>query len=327
MKKGLLFLMINVVVILGAFFVGETYLRMKGFHPYVRTFPNQYQNKHKTEKWAQPDPLLGWTVIPKYPEINPQGFRDTKDFNKVDLNSEKIRVMILGDSFMYGKGVRADENVPNLLQTKLKGRYEFFNFGMIGWGIDQMYLSYQKYKDVIKPDIVILAYIDDDLSRVLEAYRKYEGLNKQSFIIENGKLVPRKPLSKNQMFLNAVMRKSVFFSLLMRYIYLIKDARPIVRYAFLDIANETQQKKAKFVVIRVPTEDYANSNIVYKRLSDFKNVLMGTDVLYLEPLKEFTQIPNWQVKLYLSGKSKHLSSAGNEFLADYIYRHVFKQSK
>ncbi|HZX13757.1 MAG TPA: hypothetical protein VFF49_05080 [Thermodesulfobacteriota bacterium] len=326
MKKRILFLMVN-VQLFTALFIGEIYRRMKGFHPYIRTFPGQYQNKPKAEKWAHPDPLLGWTIIPKYTEIIPQGFRDTKDFNKVDLNSGEIRVMILGDSFMYGVGVQADENVPNLLQGKLIGKYEFFNLGMRGWGIDQMYLAYKKYKDVIDPNIVILAYIDDDVRRVLEAYRRGEGFNKLSFTIENGRLVPRRSMSQSQMLLNAIMEKNVFFSLLMRYIYLIKDVRSVVSYMFLDIAKETQQKKVKFVVVRIPTKDFANYNIISQRLYDFEDLFRGTDVLYLEPFKEIRQIPSWTVDLYLNDRGGHLSEAGNQLLSDYVYRHVFKESK
>ena len=97
--------------------------------------------------------------------------------------------MILGDSFIWGPGVGVEQNLPNLLQTRLKDRYKIFNLSVPGWGIDQMYLAYQQYKDIINPDIVILAFIDRDVNRVLEAYRIWEGLNKPCFTIRNGELV------------------------------------------------------------------------------------------------------------------------------------------
>ncbi len=318
--------MVNLAAVCIGFFAAELYLRMRGFDPYVRTYPGQSQTNIKPAKWAQVDPFLGWTVDAQLPDINPQGFRDTKDFNKVDLKSGKIRVMILGDSFMYGHGVRADENVSSLLQKRLNDKYEFFNLSMRGWGIDQMYLAYQRYKDVIHPDIVILAYIDDDVTRVLTAFRYVERLEKPSFDLKDGGLVPQKPISNSQRFLNAVMKRNVIFSLLMRYIYLTKDARPIVKKIFLDMANETEQRKAKFVVVRIPAREYPDSNIVYRRLLDFKDSFRGTDALYLEPFEEIKEIPNWKVELYLEDSGHHLSVKGNQSLADYIYRHVFEKS-
>lgn len=325
-KKGTLILIMNVVAIVIFFSVGEIYLRMKGFKPSVRTFPGQYQNRPEGVSWAQVDSLFGWTCNNKIaPEINPQGFRDTKDFNTVDLNSEKIRVMILGDSFILGVNVRATENVPSVLQTKLKDKYEVFNLGMGGWGIDQMYLAYQKYKDVIQPHIVILAFIDDDISRVLEAYRMFE-MNKPCLAIKNGELVLQTSVSRSRLFLDRILGKSVFLSLFMRQIYLIKEARPIVKHVFLNIAQETQLKKVKFVVIRIPTKDYANSitNSI-QSLYSFEDVLSDTDVQYLEPIKEMTQIPNWAKEFYFKDDG-HMSVAGNEYLADYIFRNVFEKS-
>jgi hypothetical protein len=308
-----------------AIFMCEVYLRYKGHRLYIITFPGQYQHNHTTPKRSQLHPLLGWTAIPRPPEINPQGFRDTKDFNKVNLNSGKIRVMILGDSFVYGGGVRADENVSNFLQKRLNEEYEVFNLGMLGWGIDQMYLAYQLYKDVIRPDIVILAYIDDDVNRVLQAYRN-EGLSKPSFEIKNGKLIQRTTGSKVQQFLNAVTGRSAFFSTLFRYVYVMKDARPIVKKILLDMAEDTQQRNEKFVVIRIPMKYYYTFDPIYKYLRGFKDVLRGTDTLYLEPFEEIRKVPNWSAEFYLNDAGGHLSLKGNQFLADYIYRHVFEKS-
>jgi hypothetical protein len=89
--------------------------------------------------------------------------------------------MILGDSFMWGAGVSAAESVPGLLQSWARDTRLVFNLGVPGWGIDQMYLAYQRYKDKLNPHIVMLVFIDDDIMRVLQSYRRWEGFNKPSF--------------------------------------------------------------------------------------------------------------------------------------------------
>ena len=325
-KKCVLIFAVNVVPMLVVFYLGEIYLRSQGVRPYVRTTPGQHHQTFKFNGpiWAQSDPVLGWTAYKMEPDINSQGFRDPKDFDQIDLNSGKIRVMILGDSFIYGANVEANQNIPGLLHSKLKDQYEIFNLGVPGWGIDQMYLAFQQYHDIIKPDIVILAFIDDDVNRVLESYRGAEKMSKPSFVLKDGQLVPRSAISKSQLVLNRLMKKSIFFSFIMREIYLMQEARPMVSYIFRNIAQETQQNNEKFVALRIPTQDHANPINPNRYLNNFESMFAGTEVLYLEPAAEITQIPNWNNDFYLD--DGHMNLAGNQFLADYIYRHVFENN-
>lgn len=327
LKRSILIICAYALPFVIFFFLGESYLRIRGYPLYVRTYPGQYENDAGGVEWAEPDPFLGWVSNKKtdWTEANQQGFRDAKDFSNINLYSEKIRVMILGDSFMWGAGVKLDQNVPNVLQSKLQGRYEFFNVSVPGWGIDQMYLAYQQYKKIIEPDIIILAFIDDDVKRVLEAYRIWERMNKPSFAIKDDSLIPRTSVSKSQMILNKFMGKSRLLGLLMEKIYLLKDARPVVKKIFLTVAEETQQSKGKFVVIRIPAQDCNNSiTNINARFYNFEDVCKDTGVLYLDPSHEITQIPDWSADFYLD--DGHMSVAGNQYLADYVFRNVFENS-
>jgi len=54
-----------------------------------------------------------------------------------------------------------------------------------------MLISYKKYRDAVKPHIVIMLYIDFDIHRVFQAYRWSEGMNKPSFTVRKNKLVLR----------------------------------------------------------------------------------------------------------------------------------------
>lgn len=316
-----LLLGINVLSIGILLFIAEKALRIWGFTPYLRTFPGQHPDNANNPKWAQRDPILGWVGNKTNPEINPQGFRDRKDFNRTDLNSAKVRVMILGDSFVYGAN-RASENLPSQLQSKLHDRYEIFNLGVPGWGIDQMYLAYEQYKDLIRPNVVILAFIDVDVSRVLEAYRAWERLNKPSFAVENGDLVSRGPISESQMFLNKLMSRSIVLSFMMQQIYLMKDARAIVEHIFLRMIKETQRRNEELVIVRIPTTnrlDYIDFVLIPTNYAD---LFIDKDVMYLDPTDEIRRYPNWLDHFYLP--DGHMSLAGDQFLANYIYRRVFE---
>ena len=80
------------------------------------------------------------------------------------------------------------------------------------------------------------------------------------------------------------------------------------------------------MVIRIPTQDYTHSiTNINARFYNFEYIFKSTDVLYLDPSNEITQIPNWSVDFYLD--DGHMSVAGNQCLADYIFRNVFEKSK
>jgi hypothetical protein len=301
--------------------MAEKALRIWGFAPYVRTFPGQHADKANTPKWAEREPILGWVANKANPGINPQGFRDAKDFNRIDFDSRRTRVMILGDSFIYGAN-RAIDNIPSQLQSKLHDQFEIFNLGVPGYGIDQMYLAYEQYKYAIRPHMVILAFIDVDVSRVLEAYRVWEGLNKPSFTVKNGNLVSRGPISESHRLLNELTSKSVLFSLLMRQIYLMKDARAIVEHIFLRMLKETQRRNEQFVVVRIPATNRLNHIDFVPMPTNYAEVFVKTEVMYLDPSEEIRKVPNWSNRFYLP--DGHMSAAGDQFLADYIHKQMFE---
>jgi hypothetical protein len=176
------------------------------------------------------------------PDTNAQGFRDDKDFSRAALDGSGQRVMILGDSFMAGAGTSREQSVPALLNERLGGTHQVFNVAVPGWGIDQMYLAYGRYKDVLKPHVVILAFIDEDVSRVLQAYRKEERLNKPSFTLDDdGKLRQRTARDTTSPLLNGLTKHSCLLSLMVHEAYLGLEARPIVSTMFSQMARESRE--------------------------------------------------------------------------------------
>ena len=56
------------------------------------------------------------------------------------------------------------------------------------------------------------------------------------------------------------------------------------------------------------------------RLRSFKTISQTLHFQYLEPLEAMTNSPDWVQNLYL--KDGHLSEAGNEQLAEYLYKEI-----
>lgn len=79
-------------------------------------------------------------------------------------------VHVFGDSFTFGFGVDNQETWPELLKQRADQPINVMNYAVIGYGLEQMYLSLERHADRIKQDdIVLFAPISDDLQRNLLA--------------------------------------------------------------------------------------------------------------------------------------------------------------
>ena len=67
-------------------------------------------------------------------QVNPQGYRD-RDFASADDGEELT--LFLGDSFVMGVGVEAEEALPQTLERRLGPGHRVFNMGVFGYGPDQ----------------------------------------------------------------------------------------------------------------------------------------------------------------------------------------------
>jgi hypothetical protein len=316
---------IYVAIFAIGFVAAEGYLRLIGAPAFRRTSPGEYPNLLERARWAQPDAHLGWTAVRRGEDTNAQGFRDEKDFVDVALDASVQRVMILGDSFMYGAGGPREESPPHLLSERLRGTHHVFNVAAPGWGIDQMYLAFGRYKDVMKPHVVILAFIDDDVNRVLQAYRRDDGLNKPSFELHDGELRLRTADDATSRLLNGMMRRSRLLSLIAHETYLTLEARPIVLAMLSQMAQESRAEGRRLVVVRIPLREQSSlSGRIVWRWREWRTAVLDIGAEYLDPLEDFRKIRDWATDFYID--DGHLSAAGNTQLASFIYSHVFQDA-
>ena len=76
----------------------------------------------------------------------------------------------------------------------------------------------------IKPHIIVFMFIDEDVPRVLEAYRVLEGMNKPSFELNNGELVLRSMRKEPPYISMKVLEKSKLFNpFYQRYLESVSD--------------------------------------------------------------------------------------------------------
>ena len=297
----------------------EVYLRVtRPYGPCVRTYPGQFQNREPLP-WASPDLELGWLSSRSRDDINAQGFRDRKDFASVDLLPGRTRIMMLGDSFVWGVGVSRDQTMATLLEQTLPGT-DVFNLSAAGWSLDQMYLAYLEYRDTLRPRVVVLAFIDDDVPRVLEAYRVQEGMNKPSFRVVDGALVRRSPADRPS-GLAAIAERSAALRCLLREVARVTTARTITARILRRLAEDTARRGERLVAVRIP-HNIALTSVLGRlgwQLRGFRSALEGTGATYLEPLACFAATPGGADALYLP--DAHLTPTGQATLANCV-RHA-----
>jgi hypothetical protein len=109
------------------------------------------------------DPEIGWLPIPNSAGIfggsrtisiqhNSLGLRDIEH-----QRSGRPTVLFVGDSFVWGYDVEADERFTDLLRAELSG-LEIVNAGVNGYGTDQEYLLLDRVWSTFRPDVVVLSF-------------------------------------------------------------------------------------------------------------------------------------------------------------------------
>ena len=139
------------------------------------------------------DASKGWIPKPNLRDVktfdnktlntNAKGLRGKKDF-PYTKNKNKVRILILGDSFTFGDEVSDDETYSAYLQAMLPDT-EIINMGMHGYGHDQMLILFREEGIKYQPDIVILGFLPLDMSRNLLRFRDFA---KPRFVLERGEL-------------------------------------------------------------------------------------------------------------------------------------------
>jgi len=126
----------------------------------------------------QPDPLLGYTLIPeavgrhtRTGEFDVEYVIDAQGRKAIENVAGVARTLhVFGDSFAFGFGVGNQATWLNRLRARLGDALDVQNWGVIGYGLEQMYLAFERNAEAIRPgDVVLFAPIAVDLQRGLAA--------------------------------------------------------------------------------------------------------------------------------------------------------------
>ncbi|MFH1783250.1 MAG: SGNH/GDSL hydrolase family protein [Candidatus Omnitrophota bacterium] len=170
----------RILFILAGLFIGLLLIEI-----FFRSFPSitgVYTTQHNSiPKIYTEDKERGYALLPDSKSrhisyygdfdvvyhVNSQGVRSLKD-----TYGDKYakRILLLGDSFVFGHGVEDNETLSSRLENALNEKYgdsefEVINGGISGYNIDQEYLTLKKYS-FLKPDIVLIGMCSNDVVEI-----------------------------------------------------------------------------------------------------------------------------------------------------------------
>ncbi len=128
------------------------------------------------ESYIVYDSHLGWTVGPNRRSrdglyfSSVEGIRSSGPNVSMAAETPRFRVALVGDSNAFSLEVPFEESWGYHLQRLLGHNVQVLNFGVDGYGIDQMYLRYKRDVRPWKPKVVVLGFIQHDLKRTMAVY-------------------------------------------------------------------------------------------------------------------------------------------------------------
>jgi lysophospholipase L1-like esterase len=161
-------LALTVAALVVAFLLGELGVRallrygvLADFRKEAVFAPVEHGGKFRMSR----NQTLGWELDPSDPLVNADGFRGREyDVGK----SDAIRIMVLGDSVTFGRGVPLEGTYAGLLEDRLNGegrgglRYEVLNLGVGGYNSRQQLELYETKGRKYEPDLLVIGFVLND---------------------------------------------------------------------------------------------------------------------------------------------------------------------
>ena len=247
------------------------------FHPAYKVIP------------FAPHPILGWSFIPNTEhiitgnhwyarefsakvKINSHGFRDFERTIKKDKDT--IRIALLGDSMIAARQLDFEKTAGQLLEKRLERdfssktgkRYEVLNFGVPGYGVDQMFLNWNIYASKFDPDFVFLYIFERNYLRTISeswCKRDFMGIHD----LTQRKCLAIRPIAIVKQGLPNEISSMEAKNIIQDYIYISSlDLNRVIK------KNENIVQKLSHLPLQIL--DPANYKLFVKQQNDFLNIEM-----------------------------------------------------
>jgi hypothetical protein len=135
---------------------------------------------------TKPDGREVFTLVPNQSYVNREGIKiNTNSLGFRDIehnvsNTDKTRIIFSGDSFTHAISIKEENRLSSQIRSQLGNdspkQYEVFNMGISGNNVQQNLDLIEHFSPIIKPDIVVMAYVLNDALFNDGHYAKVVGL-------------------------------------------------------------------------------------------------------------------------------------------------------
>lgn len=142
----------------------------------------KYQPKKIFWMWTSGNTEESWFTLDAKKIWSPREKVFTKKLTNNVVSSEKnFKILLIGDSFIFGHGVKNSQTVGAYLQKFYPDKITILNAGALGYGIDQEYIFLKKTLiPSLKPDLIVWSINQNDF---------YDTKHRTLFILFRDKLV------------------------------------------------------------------------------------------------------------------------------------------
>jgi len=266
-----------------------------------------FDHENRMVKYSDENGKTGTYTIGKFSQqrgrwrINNDGWNSPFDYF-IGKGKKKIRIAVIGDSYIESFQVDIDKSYPSLLKNKLGDNYDVYSFGVSGAPLSQ-YLHISRYVNKkYNPDIFIFNIIHNDgAESIAGLYSRKEcflTFNLKShkiteilpIYLERGyKKIPFGKLLKKSSFLrylygnlkiNQLFRtrkndnKEINANIVVDEVYRIKDYIKRVIIYFMDVITKELAGKRVIFVMDAPRNDIYSDNL------DKSSILFLNRIMY-----------------------------------------------
>ena len=273
-------------------------------------------------------------------EFDENGFRCSfKEYlNKSENDADKVKFLIIGDSFTFGAGNDYKSIWTSRLEEKLLNaeiNVEIFNAGVPGYNTFAEVLLLEELVPKYQPDWVILTFLPNDMfsniSSMTSEEETVETVNHGSgseFFFHSVRFIWQKLLNNDLLYAKTYFKtpRADFF----RYPLSeeVEDRFLITKNLFNRASEFCSSNNARFAIVYIPQHvqvlyianefDIENMNMLW--INDkFSRYAAENDILWLDTSDYLSQRYKENRQDLYFRYDRHLNSLGNQVIADFLF--------
>ncbi len=264
------------------------------------------------------DPLLSYELKPDYQmekdgrriHINSSGFRD--DDNQP---TQKAKIALLGDSVPFGIALSQEETPSAKLQELVGEDYKVINFGVPGYGLEEITRYLEVKSPVYKPDRIVYVLNLNDFSR---RNTIYEGADNGLYRIYD------RPFFKLPFFIRKAFYRYIKegkMSSVKWYRWLYEGNKNRLQPLLLQMAQFSKARGGEFsILLFPPAVGYENDSFALQDVFDeISAYCRENDIPVFAPVAAFSQ------NVYgLQDNTDHCTPKGCELMAEVIFKEILQ---